>query len=86
MEPKFKNEVLATVEIKHCYKNGLSGLNEYKTKVEVKNTRKIDGFVSIDDCAKKRTFLKPTGVIMYLVRRERYTLWKFIRHIQVKYR
>ena len=53
MEERFRSAVIATVDIKHCYKSGLSGLSEHKTKVEVENTREIGGSVSIDDCTKQ---------------------------------
>ncbi|HMR81540.1 MAG TPA: hypothetical protein PKE30_00305 [Niabella sp.] len=48
----FKDAVLATDDIQSCYRQGLQGLNENKTKIEVGNTRELDGSVAIDDCTK----------------------------------
>lgn len=53
MKVRFKSAVLATDEIKNCFKQGLQGLNEHKAKVEVQNTRQLDGSVAIDDCTKR---------------------------------
>lgn len=49
----FKDAVLATNDIKGCYKQGLQGLSEHKAKIEVGNTRELDGSVAIDDCTKR---------------------------------
>lgn len=46
---QFKAAVLASPEIKCCYRNGLQATGNYSKMIELSDTRKAEGSVNIDD-------------------------------------
>ncbi len=55
----FKDKVNQTQEIKNCYKPGLkalehSGKQKHSNKIKVKDTRKLEGSVNLDNCLKEK--------------------------------
>jgi hypothetical protein len=51
---KFKDAVLATPEVKDCYREGLQALGIHSSKVLLSDTRKAEGSVEIDACVSEK--------------------------------